>query len=285
LKHIAFVTYAQQIYFTNGDDLTAEILREGKNEVEFVSWDDPLADWASFDAVILRSTWDYHKRTTEFTDWLGELDNANVNLWNRYNTVRWNMNKGYLEDLAKQGNRVPQTRFVAQGSAAQLQDLVDPEWPGAVLKPTVSASADDTYRFWVEGADELQGNFEGIVAEKSVIVQEFMPEIQAEGEWSLIFFNKQYSHAVLKQPSPDDFRVQLQFGGEQTSAQPPLHLIEQATNILNHIDESLLYARVDGVNRGGTFILMELELIEPYLFLEYDGDAARRFAEAILRVC
>jgi hypothetical protein len=117
-----------------------------------------------------------------------------------------------------------------------------------------------------------------------MLIQQFMPQIVEQGEWSLVFFDKQFSHAFLKQPKAGDFRVQNDFGGTIITPPVPDTLIEQAARILHDVDSPLLYARVDGVDVEGQFMLMELELIEPALGLDLHPDAARNFTDAIQRL-
>jgi hypothetical protein len=110
-----------------------------------------------------------------------------------------------------------------------------------------------------------------------------MPEIATHGEWSLLFFDNVYSHAVLKRPSIGDFRVQQHLGGSTRLLEPAPAIIAQAQRILHCLPEPPLYARLDGIERAGVFVLMELEITEPFLFLDYHPDAAHRFATAIQR--
>jgi hypothetical protein len=113
------------------------------------------------------------------------------------------------------------------------------------------------------------------------LVQKFMPEIVTVGEWSLVFFSGRYSHAVIKTPKSGDFRVQHDFGGEERAAEPPTRVLEDAVRVIEEIGSTPLYSRVDGVESGGRLHLMELELIEPALFLKSSPLAAGRFADAI----
>ena len=115
------------------------------------------------------------------------------------------------------------------------------------------------------------------------MVQPFLPAIVMEGEWSLCFFGGQYSHAVLKRPRPGDFRVQADHGGQYTAAEPPPRLVEEADAALRAAGRRTLYARVDGCVVDGVFRLMELELLEPGLFLSTDPGAGARFAEAVIQ--
>ena len=114
------------------------------------------------------------------------------------------------------------------------------------------------------------------------LIQQFMPEVQETGEISMIFFNNKYSHAVLKQPKSGEFRVQAEYGGGAVTFQPDRKIIETAEQILSHFGNQILYARVDGIVASGEFVLMELELIEPELFLDSSSGARKRFAESIV---
>ena len=115
------------------------------------------------------------------------------------------------------------------------------------------------------------------------LVQPFVPEVQDPGEWSLIFLDGVFSHAVVKRPAAGDFRVQEEFGGTRHPADAPPELVAQAERVLALAGERTLYARVDGVVRGGLFQLLELELVEPSLFLDVVPAAAERFADAVVR--
>src|SRR5262249_51692359 len=151
-------------------------------------------------------------------------------------------------------------------------------WQKAVVKPRISATS---FRTWVtspEHAGNQQSAFDELLAASGAVVQRFVDEVQTRGEWSLMFFGGKYSHAVLKQPKAGDFRVQEEYGGSAELASPRMSLIEQAGRITDLFDDKLLYARVDGVEIDGRFCLMELELIEPLLFLSCDSLAPQRFA-------
>jgi hypothetical protein len=121
------------------------------------------------------------------------------------------------------------------------------------------------------------------VQQGDVLVQQFMTEVQDEGEWSLIFFDKKFSHAVLKRARVNDFRVQDNFGGTYAVLDPPQLALDQAHQILTLIPELLLYARVDGIISQNKFLLMELELIEPVLFLRESKTAIHNLVKAILK--
>jgi hypothetical protein len=153
-------------------------------------------------------------------------------------------------------------------------------WTKAVVKPRISATAQRTHLIALDDADSVQELFNELRSGPGVMVQKFMDSIVSEGEWSLIFFDGQFSHEVLKTPKAGDFRVQSDFGGIEQLDDPAAHVLQAATRIVQTV-EPTLYARVDGVVDDGQFRLMELELIEPALFLASHPGAPARFADAI----
>lgn len=283
LSRIAFVTHRGRPDLADDDRLAAvEISRRGAR-VEAAVWDDPQVDWSVFDRIVLRSCWDYHLRLPEFLGWLGGLERAGAPVWNPPAVVRGNADKGYLVELASAGVPVVPTVRVERGAAADLASILDERgWTDAVVKPAVSASAFLTRRVRRGEAVEAQADFDHLLTLSAALVQPFLPEIRSRGEWSLLFFAGEHSHAVLKRPGAGDFRVQTELGGSTLAQKPSPALVAQARQVLEHIPGPWLYARVDGVEVDGTFLLMELELIEPSLFLACDPQAPARFASAVL---
>lgn len=276
-KPVAFATDAQWRQLTPDDQLAQAALAQLGVEVTPALWDAQL-DWTQFQAVFIRSTWDYHVRPAEFTAWLAKLEALAVPVWNPPAIIRWNMNKAYLAELERKGVRIVPSVWIEQGESPSFDDVAGKNsWPHLVLKPLVSANAHNT---WViESEAGWKEKLARIHKDSAAVAQEFMPEVQSEGEWSLLFFDRQFSHAVLKSPKAGDFRSQRDYGGVTRPAAPHAALVAQARAVLDAI-EPVLYARVDGVVRHGQFYLMELELIEPHLFLEYAPGAAERFARA-----
>jgi glutathione synthase/RimK-type ligase-like ATP-grasp enzyme len=280
---IAFVTYAELPDLSADDRLAVEELRRRGAEVETAVWDDPGVRWFSYDRVVIRSCWDYHHRVDEFLAWLDRMEGEGIPLWNPARVVRGNVDKAYLGELAAAGLPVVPTVHLERGAAVDLAGLLgEREWSEAVIKPSVSASAFRTLR--VSGAEAVaaQRELDELLERSGALIQPFLAEVQTAGEWSLIFLGGEYSHATLKRPRAGDFRVQQELGGSADAARPRPALIEQARAVAAAIPEPWLYARVDGVEIDGVFTLMELELIEPSLFLVSDPQAPARFAEAIL---
>lgn len=246
---------------------------------EPVIWNDPTARWSAYDMVVIRSAWDYYHQPAAFAAWVDRLDEAGVPLWNTPRIVRANLDKRYLASLADAGVPIVPTVYV-ENAATDLPALFEQHgWTEAVIKPVISAAAHRTHRLSAHD----QGLFDTVAAHGPVMLQPYLPEIETAGEWSVIYLGGAYSHAVRKVPRAGDFRVQPQHGGQSRRETPPGHVLAAADRLLASLPDPVLYARVDGVERGadGEFQLMELELIEPRLFFAYAHDACERFADAI----
>jgi glutathione synthase/RimK-type ligase-like ATP-grasp enzyme len=237
-----------------------------------------------FDLLVLRSCWDYHLCGHQFTEWLRAVG-SQVEILNPVETVLWNLNKIYLREIEEQGIEIAPTVFVnGSGSMASSAWQEIRNWSRSVVKPAVSASAHKTWLFdhvAVPDEAELKSKMEG----EPFLIQQFIPEIEAHGEISFIYFDGAYSHAVLKRPAAGDFRVQKEHGGSAELFHPDSALLDQADEIAAAVPQvrDSLYCRIDAVARDGRLVLMELELIEPELFLGLAEGAAERFAEAIAR--
>jgi len=281
---LALATSAQLPELSEDDRLLLAELRARGTEAEPAVWDDPQVRWEGFDRVVIRSCWDYHRRLPEFLEWLERMERLEVALWNPAPLVRANAHKSYLGELSAAGFPVVPTAAVARGSGASLSGLLHERgWNDVVVKPAVSASAFRTRRVSLrEAADpQVQGSFAELLASGDALVQPYVEEIGRRGEWSFVFFGGSYSHAVLKVAADGDFRVQHEFGGELRREPPARSLVDAAERVAGWIPRPWAYARVDGVEAGGRLMLMELELIEPLLFLSCDPAAASRFADAV----
>jgi hypothetical protein len=262
---------------TAGDGLLGEALRRLGATVVVAPWDtiDPAREEG---VVCLRSTWDYHLRWDEFREWVRGFRRQR-GLWNPAATVLWNADKLYLRDLAGAGVALPRTSWFEPGTRPPVPGLLE-QWgvTRAVLKPRVSATAFGTH---VVSRDGALTEEEWAALERSgCLLQMFVPEIRTRGEISLVFLGRSFSHAVLKRPGAGDFRVQADFGGTLETAEPRDETIEFGRAALAAAARPWLYARVDLVETGAGPVLMELELIEPDLFLT--PGAAARLAEGLV---
>ena len=258
----------------------ATLARLGVHGVPY-TWNDPDVDWTRFDAVLVRTVWDYFQRYTEFLQWLDQLDALGVPTVNDSRLLRWNSDKRYLLELARLGVEIIPTRLAHTTELpATLQALQAQE---VVVKPAVSGGAWRTLRGTAGDAAFAQAV--AALPEGDWLVQPFVAEIQRDGEWSLLFFDGDYSHAVRKLPKPGDYRVQGEHGGSAELAEAPAPALAAAQAVLAAVARAghaeTAYARIDGVMQGGRFLLMEAELIEPFLHLAMRPDAAERYAERL----
>ncbi|MFZ5973280.1 MAG: ATP-grasp domain-containing protein [Bacteroidota bacterium] len=282
MPKITFVTATPYPSITADDALTAAALAPKNIQVEAAPWDDPSIDWHAFEAIVLRSCWNYHLHPDAFLQWLQSLP-ANK-LINPLPAVKWNVHKSYLQDLQKAGAKIPDTIWIPKGQPIDVVALLqEKEWSRAVAKPAISATAHQTFHISLSDVNQWQPRLLQHLSKADYLLQPFLHEVQQAGEWSLLFFDKAFSHAVLKKPQPNDFRVQNDFGGTTVAAHPPAFVVHKAEEILASVPYPLPYARVDGIVSSQEFILMELELIEPSLFLAYHAQAAERLAQALQR--
>lgn len=278
---IAFLSIADPSGYVTDDDLIFEPLRELGHVAEFVPWQQTDVEWREYDAVIIRMTWDYQHKLAAFLSVLRQIE-AQTRLANPFEIVRWNADKTYLRDLAQRGARIVPTIWNrSQIGQRQIEHWFEQlQTDDIVVKPTVSASAQDTFR--LQRCKEDIATLGRLFDHRPCMVQPFMRGIVEEGEFSLCYFHGEYSHAVLKTPKTADFRVQEEHGGATRAIKPPTPLLAAGEEILKYVSSPLLYARVDFVRTAGDeFALMELELIEPSFYLRKAEHAPRLFAGAI----
>jgi glutathione synthase/RimK-type ligase-like ATP-grasp enzyme len=293
---IIFATYAARPDILPDDEHAAAVLRVHGYRVAAAVWDDTNltpADWATFSAVVVGSTWDYFTKPAAFQAWLTMLERANVIVFNPIPLMRWNADKIYLRELERAGVPIVPTLWVNKDSDTSIDELLSQcDWTELILKPSISAGSYKTARFLrsdlQSSASEYQALLADIVQESSAMLQPLVPEILLTGEYSFIFFKGSdevvFSHAVLKSAQAGEFRIQEKYGGQTRIVEAPPHLIQQARDVLDAVESIVgedsanwLYARVDGVERDGQLLLMEVEMIEPSLFFT-EADAAEKGA-------
>jgi len=282
-KRLALITYSGLPCGAESERLMLPHLATAGVETEIVDWRSTLCDFSQFDLIVLRSCWDYHLRGNEFTEWLRRTA-GEVPVLNDPKTVLWNLNKFYLREMPTIGIEIAPTVFVNGGPITSSAWQGIRSWKKSVVKPAVSASAHKTWLFdsvAVPDEDELNSKLKG----EAFLIQQFIPEIETQGEISFIYIDGAYSHAILKRPAAGDFRVQKEHGGSAELFFPSPALLDQANKIAGAVQQvrDSLYCRIDAVARDGKLVLMELELIEPELFLGLADGAAERFAKAIVR--
>lgn len=269
MRRIALVTFAASPELSASDACLAAARRARGHEVMAVPWDSATT-WSSFDAAVIRSTWDYHRRPTDFAAWLDAVEQESARVRNSPRVIRWNMHKRYLLDLAEAGVNIVPTEVIGQRQIESIASIARRRgWSDVVVKPAIGASATGVTVHRADALGSADERLRAITETGDCLVQPLIEQI-VEGEWSLVFFGGEFSHAALKKPAAGDIRVQRQHGGRTVIATPPPSIIRQAraalvaASMITHTNQNeFTYARVDGVVVGNRFTLMELELIEP----------------------
>ncbi|MCS7001796.1 MAG: hypothetical protein NZ518_03005 [Dehalococcoidia bacterium] len=246
------------------------------------AWDDPTAPWDQTRLAIVRATWDYHQRLDAFLGWIDQVERVTT-LWNPPAVMRWNSHKRYLRDLAARGVPVVPTVIVRPDAAVMVAAVAEAVgWTTVVIKPAVSLGAHRTARFAANDPN-AQAHLQSVLAEGDALLQPFLDSVAVDGETSLVHFDGAFSHAVLKRPAPDDFRVQATYGGVVAHYAPTSAELRVADRALAAVGRRVPYARVDLVPYRGRRAVMELELIEPALFFALAPGSVDRFAALIAR--
>jgi glutathione synthase/RimK-type ligase-like ATP-grasp enzyme len=286
MTRVCFVTCLMWPEISESDRLVAQALERDGVRVEGRAWNERAADFAGFDAVVLRSNWDYHFEPDAFRAWLERLERAGARLFNPPALVRWNLSKRYLITLPAAGVPAVATLVLEDESAAGLDAIMRRHgWPAVVLKPEIGASAHHTRLVTADTLDAAAAAIATGEIRRPVLVQPFVEEIRTRGEWSVVLIDGTPTHSVLKRPAADDFRVQTYLGGSVRAEPAPAPVLAAALAALRALPTSPLYARIDGVETDGGFLVMEVEVNEPGLFFNLAPAAAERFADAIRRRC
>ncbi len=283
----------QSIYIDNvllEDRLVVGALQKQGLNVVRKSWDDPEFDWSTTKYALFRTTWDYFDRFPEFAKWL-DATSQKTQFINSKKLIHWNIDKHYLHDLSMAGVTIPKTYFVEPGTQITLEEAFQHAIsemgfrPSAfILKPCVSGAARHTYKIQKESIEEHEGVFQKLIVEEAMMLQEFQENIVKEGELSMMVFNGQFTHAVLKIAKPGDFRVQDDFGGTVHPIEPTQEQIEFATHVVQAAPELPLYARVDIFkDNDNNWALAELEIFEPELWFRLYPKAADILAQSIMK--
>lgn len=255
-------------------DLMMDSLRCASGvHVTDIAWDDEV-DWAKFDAALIGTTWDYQDRFDEFITRLTHIQSQSF-LFNPLPLIRWNAHKGYLRDLENRGAAVIPSLWLDVPMPADIERAFAIfQCDALVAKRQIGASAEGQYLF-------QKGTPLGKLTQP-MLIQPFFPAIQTEGEISFIFIGGRFSHAVLKRPAQGDYRIQSAYGGHEQEMDPSPLDKDAAHAIFDLIEGEPLYARIDMVRDGnGQLRVMEVELIEPYLYPEQCPQLGQRLIHAI----
>ncbi|WMS87749.1 ATP-grasp domain-containing protein [Pleionea litopenaei] len=264
------------------DELINNALKEQGLRSTVLSWQDPEFDWSNTHSVLFSSTWDYFDKFGQFEAWFNEVQEQCICI-NPAKTIRWNMDKHYLLDLKENGIRTVHSEILKRGKTYNFaQELESRGISEGIIKPTVSGAARHTYRVNSNISSNLCDTLNKLLEKEDFIIQPFQKNIVEQGELSLMVMGGKFTHAVRKVAAQGDFRVQDDHGGRVIPYFPSNEEINFAESAVRACDPEPLYARVDiVVNNDGDLAIMELELIEPELFLRFCAPAAKQLAVAV----
>ena len=244
-------------------------------KTSMVCWEDPRADWSSFDLALIRSTWNYVARLEQFERWIVSVDRV-TRLLNPLRALQWNMHKRYLLELHAAGIPVVPTELLLKGEECDWSSAFS--WSSElVLKPAISAGSFGTIRV-VNGDEVAARAHRAAHIDRDFLVQPLLHDVLRSGERNLVFLGGEYSHTVTKSARWSGDSNGSNGRVEATSAERAL-----AERVLAYVKSlgfgDLAYARVD-IARGpsGDPLLMELEILEPSLGFEYEPQGAQRLA-------
>jgi glutathione synthase/RimK-type ligase-like ATP-grasp enzyme len=282
---VTLVTAAEAVGLDDDAPVLEDALRRCGVDVRTCVWDDEAVDWSATDLAVLRSTWDYPRRREAFVRWATRVDAAAA-LRNRPAVVAWNSDKRYLLELADRGVTIVPSTVHAPGDGITV-----PADRGFVVKPTVSAGSQDTARYAADEREQALVHAGRLHAQgRDVLIQPYVERVDDDGETALVYVGGQFSHAIRKGPilAGVTETVGGLFAAEQIDPRSPRDreraVAEAALDAVPFDRADLLYARVDLLpGRDGRPLVLEVELVEPSLFLRFDDVAADRFASAIVR--
>lgn len=243
-------------------------------------WDDPALEPEAYAAFVIGTTWDYAERPEAFLSTLARLSERRP-LMNPLGVVRWNLHKGYLNDLAARGAPIVPTLWRERAGEEEIRAAFDELGTDEiVVKPQVGASAWRQAR--IRRGEPIPRA--ELLPPGSAMIQPYLPAIESEGEYSLIFFDGVFSHCARKMPAKGDYRIQAMYGGWELTHEPSREDLTLAQRVIDCVGEPLLYGRVDMV-RGldGRLAVIELEVIEPYLYPDQGAGMGEAFASALER--
>jgi len=281
---VALVTCSQRPHLSHSDSLLQRALVARGIDTQPLIWDDSAVDWSRPLVSIIRSTGDYYHQHAAFLEWAQRVSQLHT-LWNPFPLLRWNTHKSYLHDLEERGVPIIPTLSFAQGSSANLEQLMEVHgWPEVVIKPAISANAYGTILVEEGLATEGQLYLDHMLSIHDMLIQPYIPTVMSSGERSLIFIDGKVTHAVLYPPvlSRDGImKSDLPKRGLIVPHEEELRLVYK---IIDTLHSPVLYARIDLVRDvDGQLRVMEIELIEQGLWLDQVPEAVERFADAITR--
>jgi glutathione synthase/RimK-type ligase-like ATP-grasp enzyme len=245
-------------------------------------WNDPETNWKTHRLCVLKRTWTHTRQPDAFLAWARQVA-QHCDLWNPLAMIEWNLHKRYLLELAQRGVPIVPTELVARNDSTTVCEVADRRgWADIIIKPAISAGSIDIGRFQPEER-AAQAHADRLLAARDILIQSYAPAIEQRGEISLVVIDGEFSHAFRKKPVTGDYRAQPHLGIELVEWDPSEREIEIAIAVLDAVPVMPLYARIDLVDFEGEPVLMEAELIDPYLFLDRTSKGLERLTRAIIR--
>lgn len=282
MKKCAYLVMGDPGDYVTDYHLSLDAMAELGWQVNCVPWRDPSTDWNGYDAVYICTPWDYPDDPDLFLRVLAAIEASSAHLINPIALVHWSLTKTYLRDLEAKGGAIVPSIWFDEFDSTQIAGWFETlRADKIVTKPQVGTNSQHTFVLDEYVSADLLSKLEKTFANRPFFVQPFMTNVQSEGEYSLFFFGGEYSHAILKKPEQGDFRSQEEHGAEIKSVVATSKQIMAAEKLLALLEPQPTYVRADLVrDENDNYLLMELELIEPSLYLRTNAGAADRFARA-----
>jgi hypothetical protein len=288
-RRCAFLTMDSTEGWSIDADLGIAPLEARNWRVDWIPWRTPDVSWDRYDAVYIGVSWDYPQDAERFFSVLECIDRSRAVLVNDLALVRWSLAKTYLRDLERRGADIVPSLWHERMSGGELAG-----WFGRlntrqlIVKPVVSTNATDTFLLSQAASEQDARADEAMLLrtfrDRAFVVQPFIDDIRSGGECSLFYFGGEFSHAIRKRPKRGDFRAQEEHGAEVLLIEPDPSLVAAADRVLRLVDPVPVYTRIDLVRGGdGRLLLLELELIEPSMYLRMHPEAPERFGVAFDR--
>jgi len=282
---LLFLTSSEMPDLLPYDQKTIKSLTEQGIDVDILDWEkvvqtDPTK-LSRYRAIIIRTIWNYFKKPESFIKMLDFFKENHLPLLNPVDIVRWNMDKRYLQELQDDGIEVIPTEFIFKHHENVFQKAINRGWKTMVLKPMISGGSYHTFVITDQEGKRFDELIEEFYQNRPYLLQEFIPEI-TNGEISTLCYASGYSYSIKKVPQAGDYRVQFNYGGQYhvCPVDPQIQAIAQ--KIQGRFISTTLYQRVDGVWRDGHFLLMEVELIEPDLYLGHHEEALNEWVKNLM---
>jgi len=280
---LGLITCREYPDLTEDDQLLIPALKEKKIIAKPVVWNDGPLEPNEFDLLIVRSPWDYYLTTAEFISWINKATSAGYKILNKPEIIKRNLHKSYLKELQRRGVLTADIMFIPKKSVLKLEDVFERKrFKKVVIRPAISAGGYENYLVPREEAESFNPIAEKILETSDLMIQDYIEEIETRGEYSFIFLNGEYSHAVIRSVAPGEFRAFEEFGGTVEAFKPTADMIDMAYDINDALGFDTLYSRVDGIMANDEFKLIELQMFEPKLFFGKNEKSVKRFVEAVI---